>query len=111
MRDGQDIILEIPISFTQAALGDNIEVPTIDGNVSLKIPAGTQSGTKFRLRGKGTKNPKGGISRGDQIVITRVETPTNLSNEEKKLLEQLGKVEKDEKKSPWEKFKSLFQTK
>lgn len=111
VRDGQDIILEIPISFTQAALGDNIEVPTIDGNVSLKIPAGTQSGTKFRLRGKGTKNPKGGISRGDQIVITRVETPTNLSNEEKKLLEQLGKVEKDEKKSPWEKFKSLFQTK
>ena len=111
VRDGQDIILEIPISFTQAALGDNIEVPTIDGNVSLKIPAGTQSGTKFRLRGKGTKNPKGGISRGDQIVITRVETPTNLSNEEKKLLEQLGKVEKEEKKSPWEKFKSLFQTK
>ncbi|HIT44355.1 TPA: molecular chaperone DnaJ [Candidatus Avacholeplasma faecigallinarum] len=108
VRDGQNIILEIPISFTQAALGDTIDVPTIDGNVSLKIPAGTQSGAKFRLRGKGTKNPKGGISRGDQIVITRVETPTNLTAEEKKLFEQLGNVQRDEKKSPWEKFKNLF---
>lgn len=108
VRDGQNIILEIPISFTQAALGDTIEVPTIDGNVSLRIPAGTQSGTKFRLRGKGTKNPKGGITRGDQIVVTNVETPTNLTNEEKKLFEQLGNVQKAEKKSPWEKFKNLF---
>ena len=107
-RDGQDIILEIPIIFTQAALGDTLEIPTIDGNVSFKIPAGTQSGTKFRLRGKGTKNPKGGISRGDQIVITNVETPTNLTADEKKLLEQLGNVQKDAKKSPWEKFKSFF---
>lgn len=108
VRDGQNIILEIPISFTQAALGDTIEVPTIDGNVALKIPAGTQSGTKFRLRGKGTKNPKGGISRGDQIVITNIETPTNLSAEERKLLEQLASVQRAEKKSPWEKFKNLF---
>ena len=76
--------------------------------MSFKIPAGTQSGTKFRLRGKGTKNPKGGISRGDQIVITNVETPTNLTADEKKLLEQLGNVQKDAKKSPWEKFKSFF---
>lgn len=108
VRDGQNIILEIPISFTQAALGDTIEVPTIDGNVALKIPAGTQSGTKFRLRGKGTKNPKVGISRGDQIVITNIETPTNLSAEERKLLEQLASVQRAEKKSPWEKFKNLF---
>lgn len=108
VRDGQNIILEIPISFTQAALGDNIEVPTIDGNVSLKIPAGTQTGTKLRLRGKGTKNPKGGISRGDQIVVINIETPTNLTQEEKKLFEQLGNVQKAEKKSPWEKFKNLF---
>lgn len=108
VRDGQNIILEIPVSFTQAALGDTIEVPTIDGNVSLKIPAGIQSGTKLRMRGKGTKNPKGGLTRGDQIVVVKVETPTNLSNDEKKLLEQLAKVQKDEKKSPWEKFKSLF---
>lgn len=107
-RDGQNIILDIPISFTQAALGDTIEVPTIDGNVSLKIPAGIQSGTKLRMRGKGTKNPKGGISRGDQIVIVTVETPSSLSNEEKKLFEELEKLQKKEKKSPWEKFKSFF---
>lgn len=107
-REGQDIILEIPISFSQAALGDTIEVPTIDGNDNLKIPAGTQTGTKFRLRGKGTKNPKGGISRGDQFVIVTVETPTNLTNEEKHLFEKLSEVQKKEKKSPWEKFKAIF---
>ena len=110
VRDGQDILLNVPISFTQAALGDSIEVPTIDGQVMLKIPAGTQSETKFRLRGKGTKNPKtSSSSRGDQYVIVHVETPTNLTNEEKELFEKLGNVEKKEKKSPWEKFKDLFQ--
>lgn len=109
-RDGSDIILNVPISFSQAALGDTIEVPTIDSPVNLKIPAGTQSETKFRLRGRGTKNPKSGSSsRGDQYVIVHVETPTNLTAEEKDLLEKLGNVEKMEKKSPWERFKSLFQ--
>ncbi len=110
VREGSDIILNVPISFTQAALGDSIEVPTIDSPVMLKIPAGTQSETKFRLRGKGTKNPKSGSSsRGDQYVIVHVETPTNLTSEEKELLEKLGNVERKEKKSPWEKFKNLFQ--
>ncbi len=110
VRDGSNIILTVPISFTQAALGDTIEVPTIDSPVNLKIPAGTQSETKFKLRGRGTKNPKNGSSsRGDQIVIVHVETPTNLNAEETELLEKLGKVEKQNKKSPWEKFKSLFQ--
>ncbi|RIA75741.1 molecular chaperone DnaJ [Anaeroplasma bactoclasticum] len=107
-RDGQDIYLEIPLSFSQAALGDNIEVPTIDGNVSVKIPAGTQPGTKLRLRGRGTKNPKGGSSRGDQYIICNVVIPTNLSKEESDLISQLAQCEKKEKKSPWEKFKSLF---
>ena len=107
-RDGLNIILTIPISYSQAALGDTIEVPTIDGNVSLKIPAGTQPGTKLRLRGRGTKNPKGGSARGDQIVICNVVVPTSLSSEEKKLIEQLKNTEISEKKSPWEKFKSLF---
>lgn len=110
IRDGFDIILNVPISFTQAALGDTIEVPTIDSPVMLKIPAGTQSETRFRLRGKGTKNPKSSSSmRGDQFVVVHVETPTNLTQEEKELFEKLGNVEKKEKKSPWEKFKSLFQ--
>ena len=109
VRDGSDIILNVPISFTQAALGDTIEVPTIDSPVNLKIPAGTQSETKFRLRGKGTKNPKNpGQGRGDQFVIVHVQTPTNLTDYEKDLLVKLGNVEKQEKKSPWEKFKSLF---
>ena len=109
IRKDSDIILNVPISFTQAALGDNIEVPTIDSPVNLKIPAGTQSETKFRLRGKGTKNPKSPNSgRGDQIVIVHVQTPTNLSDYEKDLLEKLGNAERQEKKSPWEKFKSLF---
>lgn len=107
-RDGQNIILEIPLSFTQAALGDTIEVPTIDGNAALKIPSGTQPGTKFRMRGKGTKNPKGGSSRGDQIVVVNVEVPTNLSSEEKSLLDKLASIQKEQKKSPWEKFKNLF---
>ena len=107
-RDGLDIILTIPLSFTQAALGDTIEVPTIDGNVSLKIPAGTQPGTKLRMRGRGTKNPKGGMTRGDQIVICNVVVPTNLSSEEKRIILELEQCEKNEKKSPWEKFKGLF---
>ncbi|MDE5868363.1 MAG: molecular chaperone DnaJ [Anaeroplasmataceae bacterium] len=110
IRDGSDIILNVPISFSQAALGDTIEVPTMDSPVNLKIPAGTQSETKFRLRGRGTKNPKtNSISRGDQYVIVHVETPTNLTQEEKDLFERLGNVEKREKKSPWDRFKSLFQ--
>ena len=109
-RDNNDIILNVPISFTQAALGDTIEVPTIDTPVNLKIPAGTQSETRFRLRGKGTKNPKSSnSSRGDQYVVVHVETPTNLTSEERELLEKLGNVEKKEKKSPWERFKNLFQ--
>lgn len=107
-REGSDIFLTIPLSFTQAALGDSIEVPTITGNVNLKIPAGTQSGTRFKLRGKGVPNPKNGGSVGDQYVTVQLQTPTNLSDNEKKLFEQLGSVEKALKKSPWEKFKNLF---
>ena len=107
-REGQDIILNIPLSFTQAALGDTIKVPTIDGDVELKIPAGTQHGTSLRLRGRGTKNPKGGSGRGDQYVICNVKVPTNLSSEEKKILKDLDACEKKEAKSPWENFISKF---
>ena len=106
-REGDDIYLEVPISFYQAALGDNIDVPTPYGSVNLKIPAGTQTGTKFRLRGKGAKNVRGG-GMGDQFVIVNVVTPTNLSNEEKKLFEQLANVESSKGESPWEKFKKKF---
>lgn len=106
-RNGDQIILEVPISFTQAALGDNIDVPTPYGDVKLKIPAGTQTGTKFRLREKGMANVRTG-RKGDQIVIANVVTPTNLNKEETELLEKLGKVESKTNNSPWERFKKLF---
>lgn len=106
-RVGDNIELEVPISFTQAALGDSIDVPTPYGEVKLKIPAGTQAGTKFRLREKGMSNVRTG-RKGDQIVIAKVVTPTNLTKEETELLEKLGKVEAKSSESPWEKFKKLF---
>lgn len=109
-RDGDDIFLEVPISFTQAALGDSIDVPTVYGNVSLKVPAGTQSHTKFRLRGKGAKNVRGG-GFGDQYVTVIVEVPTNLNSEEKYLIEKLGKLEGKKGDTPWEKFKKRFSNK
>ena len=106
-RDGDTIILSAPISFSDAVLGTNLAVPTIYGDVSLKIPAGTQSGTKFRLRGKGVQNPRTKRT-GDQIVEVNLVTPTNISPEEKKIFENLQNIDIKEKKSPWEKFKSLF---
>ena len=106
-RDGDTIILEAPISFSDAVLGTNLAIPTIYGDVSLKIPAGTQSGTKFRLRDKGVVNVRT-KRKGDQIVIVNLVTPTNISPEEKKIFESLQNIDVKEKKSPWEKFKSLF---
>jgi molecular chaperone DnaJ len=85
-REGQDLLCEIPITFIQAALGDEIEVPTLTGPVKMKIPAGTQSGKVFRLRQKGFQNPQGG-GQGDQLVTIRVETPTNLNVKQRKHLE------------------------
>ena len=86
-RRGYDIHFEIPLSFTQAALGCEMEIPSLDGNVELKIPEGTQSGTTFRLRGYGIPQLKG-ASRGDQMVKVRVVTPTKLTEEQKQLLRQ-----------------------
>ena len=106
-REGDDIYLEVPISITQAVLGDNIDIPTVYGNVNLKIPAGTQSHTKFRLRGKGAKNVRSKIN-GDQFVVVIIETPTNLSSDEKSLYEQLRKLEGKKGESVWEKFKKKF---
>ncbi len=96
-RVGDDIVSEADISFTQAALGDKIDIETVDGPVKLKIPEGTQSGTSFRMRGKGVphlkgKGPFGGAhgKRGDHIVKVHVKTPRNLSRKQKKLLRELG---------------------
>jgi molecular chaperone DnaJ len=77
-REGSDIFFELPISFAQAALGDRVEVPTIDGSEVLTIPAGTQTGKTFRLREKGIPHLRG-MGRGDQYVTVRVRTPTRLS--------------------------------
>jgi molecular chaperone DnaJ len=90
-REDNDVICEIPISFTQAALGCEIEVPTLDGKVSMKIPEGTQSGALFRMRGKGVPALQG-YGRGDHLVIAKVETPTNLNRQQRDLLEELARI-------------------
>ena len=87
-REGQDLHLTVPISFTQAALGDEIEVPIIDGKASLKIPAGTQSETVFRMRGKGLPYLQHSDS-GDQLVKVKITVPTKLTKHQQELIKQL----------------------
>ena len=87
-RDGEHLSCEVPVSFATAALGGTVEVPTLDGNVALKIPAETQSGRVFRLRDKGVKPVRGG-SRGDLFCRVVVETPVHLSAEQRELIRAL----------------------
>lgn len=84
-RDGSEIYYTLPLNYVQAALGDEVEVPTVHGKVKLKIPAGTQTGTKFRLRGKGAPRIRGG-NNGDQQVTVKLITPKNLNEEQKAAL-------------------------
>ena len=84
-RDGADIYLSLPISFVQAALGDEVEVDTVHGKVKMKIPAGTQTGTTFRLRGKGAPHLRAG-GNGDQRVTVKIETPKNLNKKQREAL-------------------------
>lgn len=88
-REGDDIFVEMPITYAQAALGDEIEVPTVHGKVKLKIPAGIQTGKTFRLKGKGVPNVRG-YGHGDQNVRIRVITPTNLTERQKELLREFN---------------------
>lgn len=88
-RDGANLYCEVPISFATACLGDEISVPTLHGKVLLKIPAETQTGKLFRLRGKGIKPVRGG-GQGDLICKVNIETPVNLTREQKALVEQLN---------------------
>lgn len=88
-RQGRDIYYDLGVNFSQAALGDTIEVPTVDGPVKLDVPAGTQYGTRLRLAGKGVPHVRSG-KRGDEIVVVHVITPTKLNSEGKKALEGLG---------------------
>ena len=94
-RDGANVHCEVPITFAQAALGAEIEVPTLDGKVRYAVPEGTQSGTVFRLKGKGIPYV-GYKSRGDQFVTVVVETPKNLTREQKELLQRFEGTLKDE---------------
>ena len=88
-RQGTDVIVEVPISFVQASLGDTVQVPTLDGAVDLKIPAGIQSGKVLRIKGKGIPSLRGG-GRGDQHVIVKVLTPQKLSTKQKELLKEFA---------------------
>lgn len=87
-RDGNNLYCEVPLSFTHAALGGEIQVPTLEGKVNLKIPAETQTGKLFRLRGKGVRSVRTGAV-GDLICKVVIETPVNLSDEQRDLLRKL----------------------
>lgn len=106
VREGSNIYLKVPVSVIDATLGTSIDVPTVYGDVSLKIPEGTQHGAKLRLKGKGSKDLRSGKI-GDQIVEILVEVDNSLSSQERKLYEQLRQVTKT-KESPFDKFKKLF---
>lgn len=88
-RDGDHIFCEMPVTYAQAALGDEVEIPTVHGKVKLKVPAGTQTGKTFRLKGKGAPNVRG-YGHGDQHVRIRVITPTNLTAKQKELLREFN---------------------
>ncbi|MDH5178875.1 MAG: molecular chaperone DnaJ [Gammaproteobacteria bacterium] len=102
-REGNDLYCDVPVSIVMAGLGGELEVPTLNGRVKLKIPAETQTGKMFRLRGKGVKSPRGG-GPGDLMCRVTIETPVNLTKKQKELLEELGKSMKEDnvKHSPRE---------
>ena len=107
-REGTSVLCEAPITFTQAVLGAELEIPTIDGKVKYTLPEGTQSGTTFRLKGKGIPSING-RGRGDQYVTVYIETPKNLNKEQeealKKFAETMGESNYEEQKKFFKKFK------
>ncbi|TVY09116.1 molecular chaperone DnaJ [Paenibacillus cremeus] len=110
-REGDDIYCEVPLTFAQAALGDEIEIPTLTEKVKLKIPAGTQTDTYFRLKGKGVPRLRG-HGQGDQHVKVVVVTPTSLSEEQKDLLREFSRVSgentNEQNQSIFERMKRAF---
>lgn len=110
-RQNDDIICNVPISFPQAAMGAEIEVPCLEGKVKLKVPAGTQSGKVFRLKGKGIASLHTG-RRGDQNVIVNVETPAKLTQRQRELLEEFASISGNDanpmSKTFFEKVKEMF---
>jgi len=111
-RDGDDIYYELKLTFPQAALGDEIEVPTVHGKVKLRIPAGTQSGAQFRLKDKGVKNVHG-YGTGNQYVTVKVITPEKLTERQKQLLREFaeisGDIPEEQGSSLFDKIKKKFQ--
>ncbi len=111
-RKDEDIIVELSVNVAQAALGDEIEVPTIDGKDKLPIPAGTQSGSVFRLKGKGVPHLRR-TTRGDQLILVNVQVPQNLNVEQKRILLELSKtlgkeVVPQQEKGFFDKLKDAF---
>jgi molecular chaperone DnaJ len=110
-RDGDDLLCEVPVSFVQAALGAEIEVPTLDGRATIKIPSGTQPGTIFRVKGRGVKNLQG-YGQGDLRIRVQIEVPTHLTSEQKAKLqafaESCGEDANPISKSFFEKARKLF---
>jgi len=110
-RDGDDLLCEVPVGFVQAALGADIEVPSLDGKIPIKVPAGTQPGTMFRLKGKGVKNVQG-YGHGDLHVRINVEVPTHLSATQKAKLQEFADLcngqESPLSKGFFEKARKLF---
>lgn len=107
-RDGKNLYCEVPISFADAALGGELEVPTLDGRVKLKIPEGAQTGKLFRLRGKGVTPVRGG-SAGDLLCRVVVETPVNLTKRQRELLEELRETLEVEGSNQSPRAKSWFE--
>ena len=110
-RVGDDVTCMVPITFTQAALGAEVEVPTLDGKAKMRVPAGTQPGTVLRLKGKGIPR-RVGVGRGDQMTEVTVEVPTRLSQRQRELIEQLANELSEsvqpEQRSFMEKLRALF---
>jgi molecular chaperone DnaJ len=111
LREADDVICEVPITFTDAALGAEIDVPTIEGSIKLKIPAGTQAGKAFRLKGKGIAGLNS-QRRGDHHVVVHIETPTKLTEKQKELLKEFASLAKANshpgKKSFFDKVKEVI---
>ena len=107
-REGTNVFIDMPISFVQAALGATVQEPTLDGPVELKIPEGTQTGSKFRMKGRGIPSIRSKV-RGDQYVTVNVEVPRNLNSKQKELLREFEEDKNyKQKKSFAEKMKDFL---
>lgn len=111
-RDGADIRVTVPLSFPQVVLGSQVEVPTLEGKVKMRIPAGTQSGKTFRLRGRGIPS-MGGVGKGDELVRVVVEVPQRVSRKQRQLIadlaKEMGEDVHPQQKSFMDKLRALFE--